>query len=578
MVPNWEKIVETKTCRISGKEFAITDRDLEFYDKVSPVFSGKKYSIPTPTLCFDERRRRKLCFYNQKSLYKNTCAITWKEIISRIPPESGLMVYSIEAWSDRTWDAKKFGIALDLDRSFFDQVHHLIRTTPYQNLVGASDNSTNNALYTNYTADLKDCYLIFNANRVIDGYYSTDVSRSEWCVDCLSCAAVQHAYSCVSCEEVYGCFWCEYVTNSRHCVKSRFLQGCDNCLACAHLSHKTYHILNREVSEKEFRATLEKYFSDETFRNIIDEKYRRLCLSLPVPCTRNINAKNSLGDTLYNVENCTGFNMTASTNCHYCETITESHDLMDVSYYGHKSEYMYESVAVWRFSQGILFSGVVGKWTNLNYCLETKKSQNCFWCVNMHYVDHCILNTPYSTQEYETLCWKIIDHMRSTGEWWEFFPHEFSPFGYNESLAQEYFPLTESETHERWWRWYTEPAKPAPKNIYSPLPIADYDEKKVWYERAQKNIDEILAGILLCEVSGKPFKVIKPELAFYIENALPIPRKHPDQRHRERMDLRNPRTLYERTCAECQKAIITTYAPEKLERVVCENCYRSLVY
>ena len=37
-IPPGEKIVETKKCRLSGKEFIITDRDLEFYDKISPVF------------------------------------------------------------------------------------------------------------------------------------------------------------------------------------------------------------------------------------------------------------------------------------------------------------------------------------------------------------------------------------------------------------------------------------------------------------------------------------------------------------------------------------------------------------
>ena len=35
--------------------------------------------------------------------------------------------------------------------------------------------------------------------------------------------------------------------------------------------------------------------------------------------------------------------------------------------------------------------------------------------------------------------------MKSTGEWGEFFPHEMSPFGYNETVAQEYFPMTEDE-------------------------------------------------------------------------------------------------------------------------------------
>jgi len=32
-----EKIIEKKTCKC-GKKFEITDKDLEFYEKVSPIF------------------------------------------------------------------------------------------------------------------------------------------------------------------------------------------------------------------------------------------------------------------------------------------------------------------------------------------------------------------------------------------------------------------------------------------------------------------------------------------------------------------------------------------------------------
>jgi hypothetical protein len=44
-----------------------------------------------------------------------------------------------------------------------------------------------------------------------------------------------------------------------------------------------------------------------------------------------------------------------------------------------------------------------------------------------------------------------------------------------------------------------------------------------------------------CEVSEKPFRIIKQELEFYRKHNLPIPKKHPDIRHLERMKLRNPR-------------------------------------
>lgn len=60
-----------------------------------------------------------------------------------------------------------------------------------------------------------------------------------------------------------------------------------------------------------------------------------------------------------------------------------------------------------------------------------------------------ILNTPYSQEEYEKLCGKIIDHMKTTLEWGEFFPTELATFGYNETVAHEYFPMTETAVKEK---------------------------------------------------------------------------------------------------------------------------------
>ncbi|MBP7822819.1 hypothetical protein KA050_00540, partial [Candidatus Gracilibacteria bacterium] len=94
----------------------------------------------------------------------------------------------------------------------------------------------------------------------------------------------------------------------------------------------------------------------------------------------------------------------------------------------------------------------------------------------------------------------------------------------------------------------------------------------------QKNIENVLNGILKCEITGKPFKIIKQELAFHIENHIQLPKKHPDQRHKERLSQRNPRKIYERSCAECNKNITTSFVPERKERIVCEECYRKLVY
>ena len=101
-------------------------------------------------------------------------------------------------------------------------------------------------------------------------------------------------------------------------------------------------------------------------------------------------------------------------------------------------------------------------------------------------------------------------------------------------------------------------------------------------EKLPENIsdipDDILNWAIECEITKKPFKIIKPELEFYRKHNLPIPRRHPDQRHLDRMKLRNPRKLFERNCDKCGANMQTTFAPERKEIVYCEKCYEKEVY
>jgi len=107
-------------------------------------------------------------------------------------------------------------------------------------------------------------------------------------------------------------------------------------------------------------------------------------------------------------------------------------------------------------------------------------------------------------------------------------------------------------------------------------------EKIISASKLPENItdipDDILNRAIECEITKKPFKIIKEELDFYRKHNLPIPRKHPDQRHLDRMKLRNSRKLFERNCDKCGKEIQTTYAPEKPEIVYCEECYNKEIY
>jgi hypothetical protein len=79
-------------------------------------------------------------------------------------------------------------------------------------------------------------------------------------------------------------------------------------------------------------------------------------------------------------------------------------------------------------------------------------------------------------------------------------------------------------------------------------------------------------------VSWKPYRIIKQELEFYKKHNIPLPRKHPDIRHMERMKLRNPRKLFDRKCDKCWKDIKTTYSPSRPEIVYCQECFEKEFY
>ena len=90
--------------------------------------------------------------------------------------------------------------------------------------------------------------------------------------------------------------------------------------------------------------------------------------------------------------------------------------------------------------------------------------------------------------------------------------------------------------------------------------------------------DEILKKAVVCEVSGKPFRIVKPELEFYRKHNLPLPRKHPDVRHLERMSKRAPRQLYLRECDNCGKQVVSVYPADSEFKVYCEECYNKETY
>jgi len=212
--------------------------------------------------------------------------------------------------------------------------------------------------------------------------------------------------------------------------------------------------------------------------------------------------------------------------------------------------------------------------SNVYYSSHIYYSSDIFGCVGLRNSKYCILNKQYSKEEYEKLAGKIIEHMQETGEWGEWFPIKYSPFGYNESVAMDYFPLNKEGAAELGAKWQDNNF-----DIEYSGPFYEPHDNIEEYAKSEEEVEKLLDGILKCETSGRPFKIVPQELSFYIQNKIPIPTKNFHTRFTERFALRNPRILWHRKCMNegCENEFETTYAPDRPEKVYCEGCYQKSI-
>ncbi len=185
-IPPSEHLVELRTCRQCSADFPITDRDMEFYSKVSPIFPSpgvsqsdgvdapKKYLIPPPTLCPDCRQPRRLAFRNERKLYKRKCDATGKDIISIYSPDKPYTVYHQDYWWSDAWDPMSYGRDFDFTKSAMEQMGELMREVPKPSLLNAN---LENSEFVNYSSNLKDCYLTFDVSSLESCFYANNVNQ-----------------------------------------------------------------------------------------------------------------------------------------------------------------------------------------------------------------------------------------------------------------------------------------------------------------------------------------------------------------------------------------------------------------
>ncbi len=565
-----------RSCHQCQMEFQITGEDLKFYEKISPEFGGKKYQIPPPTLCPECRQQRRYACRNDRNYYTGTCHLCRKSLITSYSPDKKLPILCEACFFGDQWDPLSFGQAFDFIKPFFDQFKVLRETVPR---LGIYHTQSENSDYTIHSSRNRNCYMCSSIIDCEDVFYSDFTFECKDCLDLFSCTKMTLCYDCLFSEECYRCDWCENCNNLTECTLCFDCRGSQNLIGCTGLRKQKNKILNQAATPESIRETTMKLKTDPAFRAEFEEKFRVLRLAHPHPSIWMINAEDCSGNYIYNSKNARScYNVKRMEDTTFVYEANAHVNTMDCCRIGN-GELLYECASIIDLKVAA-FCNLTYQCDRMYYCDNCIGTSECFGCFGLKKHRHCILNKQYSKEEYERLVPQIIEHMRhdgaamnpseASGSWGEFFPAEISVFGYNESKAHEWYPLNESETKKRGWKWneYQQPMSASNRTIPGenlPPDIRDIP-------------DDILNWAVTCEVSKRPFKIVKQELKFYRDNGLPVPRRSPKQRHYDRMGPINIRTLYDRSCGACRKSIQTIYSPERPEIVYCEECYLKTVY
>jgi len=581
---------ENRTCQNCKKDFPIESEDFDFY---------KKIEVPPPTFCPECREQRRIAFRNERALYKRKCDLCGEEVVSRVSPDKQYKMYCKECWWSDNWDPLGHGRDYDFSKPFFTQFKDLLLSVPHISLFSSN---TVNSDWVNQETDDKNCYLNVGGHYNENSGYNTYELHGKNSFDNFWLLSGEFCYEDIYCKHCYKTFFSKNCYDSRDTYFSFDCRNCSNVIGCVGLRNKQFYIYNKAVTKEEFEDFLKNNpFSSRKALSKIQSQSSKVWYSIPHRFSTILKSVNIIGNNITESKN--SHNVWDSEKVEDCKNLYVSAWVRD-SYDGSSSgatELGYEFASGGGVYDAKFLNFCMSKdplkqmhSLHIEYCFNTIECSYCFGCVGLKSKKFCILNKAYSEDEYHGIVTKIKEQMMATPyidsggriyKYGEFFPPDISPFGYNETAAIDYYPLSREEAIKNGFLWsdYESEKKHELSDYQIPDDINDVG-------------DDILEKTLKCEISGKPYRVVPMELQFYRQMGLPIPRRSPLQRHKDRMSKLLPRKVFNRQCeclgkrpgkngynntvshqhgeGKCETLFLTSYSPDRPELVYCEECYQ----
>ena len=597
-----DPIIEWKICRRTGKEFPIFESEKLLLEKISPTIGDKKYQISLPQLSPEARQIKRLIWRNERKFYK---FVDSKGVsgISTISDQMWLRVMSQTDFYE--YDHLQYGI--DYSNDFFADLWTLFKHMPYPSKLG---NNMENSEYCNQETDDKNCYLNAWGHKNENSLYTTYSLSGLWTVDNYRAMHCEDAYESIDIHTSQRIFFSQQIENSYNIWFSYDLKSCQNVLFGFGLNNANYVYKNKTLSKGEREKiyyTYKERVASYTWLLAVLEEYQEWVKDFPLKGIIAVNTENSIGgNDLINIKNalcCTRGE--ESQDIAYANLFAGVSDTMDVESVG-RAQKNYNLASSIKTSDCIVGSHIFENVQNGYYTYASRNSSYIMACMGLDHKQYCFLNKQYDKDQWEKCTIMSIEELQSKERFWEFFEPQDSPFPYNDSVAMDYYPIhkvciawqeTIINLHGRGTVTVDNPEK-----FISDATIDLWWEEKIQIKRRTKeqeiniqsgiqtikaqdlpnNIgdvtDDILKKAIICETSGRPFRIVWLELEFYRKHGLPLPRKHYDVRHEERLSKRPWRDMYLRHCDACGKEMLSAYASDSWSKIYCEFCYNKEIY
>ncbi len=594
---------ETRSCASCQSSFVIEPEDLAFYAKME---------VPAPTWCPSCRFQRRLAFSNEWHVFKKPDAKDGSLAFSSISPTSKAKIYANDDWFSDSWDPLSYGREYDFTRPFFAQFKELFYQVPLQ---ARAATNLENSDYCIMAAWLKNCYLVSTSDYTQDSAYMVFDANSKNCYDTLQTEDCELCYGSVNLQQCYQTFFSVDCINSRSVILSKGLVGCGDCFGSVNLRNKQYYIFNQPHTKEEYESKIKEFAlgSHQSLERLTAQAHD-LWLQYPEKYMQGRNNEDVSGEYVTNSKNAQHcYKVWGAEGCKYVQNISlkPCKESYDYTCWGNSAELMYESVVCGENVYNCKFNhNCLENVRNVQYSTYCVGASDLFGCVSLRKKQYCILNQQYTKEEYEALVPKIIEHMNQMPyvdakgreyRYGEFFPAELSQYEYNVSVANEYFPLSKEQALAEGYRWYDQPERTT-SIAHQASDLPDSIDQ----------VDPAIAGkVIGCAHAGtcehgctKAFTTIPQELAYLLEQKLPLPRLCFACRHAERVTYRRPATLQTRQCdcqgshsaqrahqyintnadhgphaasEACPNQFETSFGANSPQIVYCESCYQAEV-